>query len=66
MQQIPEFHENPVMRFFINDVRDRERLRMAMRDKESPVEQGFEYDSSTNSHFLDQDEIRDSNVLCGM
>lgn len=32
MAQDEVLHENPAMRFFIGDVRDRERLRMALRD----------------------------------
>ncbi|MHA1114334.1 MAG: SDR family NAD(P)-dependent oxidoreductase, partial [Alphaproteobacteria bacterium] len=32
MQQDPAFRDHPAMRFFIGDVRDRDRLEMAMKD----------------------------------
>ena len=32
MQQDPVYKDNPALRFFIGDVRDRDRLKMAMRD----------------------------------
>ena len=38
----------------------------ALGDRGKPVEQGFEYNSGTNPHFLTVDEIREFNRLSGL
>src|SRR5690606_5382404 len=52
----------PTIKFFRGDV---DYLTNNVEEKGAPVEQGFEYSSGSNPHFLSVDEIRAYNARAG-